>query len=76
MSTEKHFIVVSSSRGPSQYPARHNCASKAIAEAQRLARMSRGEKFYVYEAHCVCVSNDVTTTGLSEHFSEDDAIPF
>lgn len=77
MSTSKpYFIVASERRGSAPFPAQHDNANKAVQEAMRLARLNRGEKFFVFRSHCVVVASDVTITSLSPEFDFDDQIPF
>ena len=69
--TSKFWIVVSESRGPSDWPSRHNTEQSAFNEAGRLARNHPG-KFFVFEAIGACIKQDVITA----RFDGSDYIPF
>ena len=74
---KEFFIVISERRGPAMYPVRHEEANKAVAEASRLARENRGEKFHVYKSYCFAQASDVSIHSLSPDYSPfDDEIPF
>lgn len=69
--TNKFWIVVSETRGPSDWPCRHTSEVSAFAEAERLARTCSG-KFFVMEAKGAAAKMDVQVA----RFGSDDDILF
>jgi hypothetical protein len=67
------FWLVWSPTGEKPPHYRHTSAESARAEAARLARAHRGERFFVVEAKCYCECADVVTVDLVDSENE---IPF
>jgi hypothetical protein len=67
------WLVWCPSAGPPN--KQHGSRAGAHQEAERLARQSPGERFYVLEPVSESVRNEVTTRFFAGS-SEDDAIPF
>jgi hypothetical protein len=70
--TARFWIVVSDQRGPSTWPHRHMVEEFAFSEAQRLAALNPGTRFFVMAAIGASESNNVKTV----RYTDNDEIPF
>ncbi len=69
MNSNQFWMVWNPARN--QPTHRHASEQSAITEAERLARLNRGEQFYVLEAVALRIADDMTRVDLRR-----DEIPF